>query len=100
MKEVPLAEYLSEHGSQPRLATALGITQSAVSQMLKSTRSIFVHVFDDGSLEAVEVKRIPNRPSKPVTKNASTFNANLRPNPPADQSAGDAGTLYSAGAAR
>lgn len=99
MKEVPLAEYLSEHGSQPRLATALGITQSAVSQMLKSSRSIFVHVFDDGSLEAVEVKRIPNRPSKPVTKNASTLSVNLRPIPSGDQSGDNAGILSSVGGA-
>lgn len=61
MKTVTLGEYLSLHGTQSDLAKALGIQQSAVSQMHRSDRTISVTLMDDGSLEANEIRPIPAR---------------------------------------
>ncbi|BBP76495.1 hypothetical protein PHLH7_25990 [Pseudomonas sp. Ost2] len=59
METVTLGEYLSLHGTQSDLAKALGIQQSAVSQMFRSKRTITITLMDDGSLEANEVRPIP-----------------------------------------
>jgi predicted transcriptional regulator len=61
MKTVSLGEYLSSHGTQSDLAKALGIQQSAVSQMHRSNRTISITIFDDGSIAANEIRPIPAR---------------------------------------
>ena len=61
MKTVTLGEYLSSHGTQSDLAKALGIQQSAVSQMYRSKRTISITLMDDGTIEANEVRPIPAR---------------------------------------
>ncbi|MEG0635797.1 MAG: Cro/CI family transcriptional regulator [Pseudomonas sp.] len=62
MKTIPLAEYLDEYGTQSELAAALGMNQSAVSQMVRSGRHIEVTIHDDGHLEAHEKRPVPARP--------------------------------------
>lgn len=61
MKTVSLGEYLSSHGTQSDLAKALGIQQSAVSQMYRSNRDISITLMDDGSIQANEIRPIPAR---------------------------------------
>jgi predicted transcriptional regulator len=61
MKTVSLEEYLSSHGTQSDLAKALGIQQSAVSQMHRSNRTISINLMDDGSIQANEIRPIPAR---------------------------------------
>lgn len=61
MKTVSLGEYLSSHGTQSDLAKALGIQQSAVSQMHRSNRTITITLLDDGSILANEIRPIPAR---------------------------------------
>lgn len=61
MKTVTLGEYLALHGTQSDLAKALGIQQSAVSQMYRSKRTISISLMDDGTIEANEVRPIPAR---------------------------------------
>lgn len=61
MKTVSLEEYLSSHGTQSDLAKALGIQQSAVSQMHRSNRTISITLMDDGSIQANEIRPIPAR---------------------------------------
>lgn len=63
MKTVTLSEYLASHGTQAELAKALGIQQSAISQMLRAKRNITITVHADGSLEANETRAIPARKS-------------------------------------
>jgi predicted transcriptional regulator len=63
MKTVTLGEYLSSHGTQSDLAKALGIQQSAVSQMHRSNRAISITLFDNGTVEASETRPIPARKS-------------------------------------
>lgn len=64
MKTVPLSEYLAEIGTQQVLANALGVQQSAVSQMARSGRNIEVIIHEDGRIEAQELRPIPARPRK------------------------------------
>lgn len=64
MKKIPLSQYLEEHGTQTVLAAALGVNQSAISQMVRSSRSIEITIHDDGRLEANEIRPIPARPKK------------------------------------
>ena len=64
MKTVPLSKYLAEIGTQQVLANALGIQQSAVSQMVRSGRNIEVIIHEDGRIEAQELRPIPARPRK------------------------------------
>ncbi|MBA6065527.1 Cro/CI family transcriptional regulator [Pseudomonas mosselii] len=75
MKEIKLADFLRCKGTQPQLAKAIGVTQSAISQMAKSSRDIRVRIFEDGRIELIEF-RILNRatpslavapPNMPVT---------------------------------
>ncbi|NMX92021.1 MULTISPECIES: Cro/CI family transcriptional regulator [unclassified Pseudomonas] len=63
MKTVTLGEYLALHGTQSDLAKALGIQQSAVSQMFRSKRTINITLMDDGTLEATELRPIPAKKS-------------------------------------
>lgn len=62
MKTIPLSEYLEKHGTQSELAAALGMNQSAVSQMVRAGRCIHVTIHDDGRLEAYEQRPVPARP--------------------------------------
>ncbi|KJZ41604.1 Cro/CI family transcriptional regulator [Pseudomonas fluorescens] len=62
MKKIPLNEYLDKHGTQAVLAAALGVNQSAISQMVRSGRNIEISLLDDGSVEANEIRPIPARP--------------------------------------
>ncbi|WP_312537678.1 Cro/CI family transcriptional regulator [Stutzerimonas nitrititolerans] len=64
MKKFSLGEYLANEGTQQQLADALGIQQSAVSQMVRSGRNIEVCVLEDGSIEANEIRPIPARPRR------------------------------------
>ena len=61
MKTVSLEEYLAGHGTQSDLAKALGIQQSAVSQMLRAKRDIRISIHSDGRIEASEIRQIPAR---------------------------------------
>lgn len=63
MKIVTLDEYLATHGTQSDLAKALGIQQSAVSQMHRSARTITITLMDDGTILANEIRPIPARKS-------------------------------------
>lgn len=64
MKKIPLSKYLEEHGTQAVLAAALGVNQSAISQMVRAGRSIEITLFDDGRIEANEIRPIPARPKR------------------------------------
>ncbi|NWD74825.1 helix-turn-helix domain-containing protein [Pseudomonas gingeri] len=64
MKKIPLSKYLEEHGTQAVLAAALGVNQSAISQMVRSGRSIEITIFSNGRLEANEIRPIPARPKR------------------------------------
>lgn len=50
-----LNEYIKTT-TQKTLAQKLGITQGAVSQMLRSGRNIVVREYADGSIEVCEIK--------------------------------------------
>lgn len=64
MKKLTLSKYLESHGTQTELAEALGIQQSAVSQMARSGRNIEITVYADGRIEANEIRPVPARPKK------------------------------------
>tara|TARA_Y100000815_G_scaffold272699_1_gene302163 strand:- start:1026 stop:1229 length:204 start_codon:yes stop_codon:yes gene_type:complete len=64
MKKIPISEYLADHGTQQDLASALGVNQSAVSQMVRSGRNIEVTIYADGRIEANEIRPIPVRPKR------------------------------------
>jgi DNA-binding transcriptional regulator YdaS (Cro superfamily) len=59
-----LSKYLEEHGTQAALAAALGVNQSAISQMVRAGRSIEITLYDDGRIEASEIRPIPARPKR------------------------------------
>jgi DNA-binding transcriptional regulator YdaS (Cro superfamily) len=67
MKSLTLHEYLANEGTQETLAKALGVQQTAVSQMRRSKREITVHISDKGVISATEVRQIPARPKAPQT---------------------------------
>ena len=57
MTTVTLREYVEENG-QAETGKALGVNQSAVSQMLSAGRNIQITTHDDGRVTAVEIKPI------------------------------------------
>ncbi|WP_353620518.1 Cro/CI family transcriptional regulator [Pseudomonas sp. MWU13-3659] len=57
---VPLRDFAKDK-SQPELAELLGVTQSAVSQMLNSSRDIRVRCDEAGECTAVEIRPIGRR---------------------------------------
>lgn len=61
MRTVSLADYLDGIGTQADLAKALGIQQSAISQMVRAKRNITVCINADGSMTASETRPIPSR---------------------------------------
>lgn len=56
--QMPLTEFAAIRGKQKLLATAIGITTGAMTQMVQSGRDITVFISDDGTLEAYETKRL------------------------------------------
>lgn len=60
---VPLKEF-AKGRTQPEMAAALGVTQSAVSQMVHSARDIRVREIGQGRYEAFEIKPIGGRKKK------------------------------------
>ena len=55
MSKTPLDDYQRAHG-QSATARAVGVTQGAIWQMLKSKREIYVVEHDDGTVELQEIK--------------------------------------------
>lgn len=78
MKEIKLADFLRCKGTQPQLAKAVGVTQSAISQMAKSSRDIRVRVFEDGRIEVIEF-RILNRCAAPGNEAPPTLTQTIPP---------------------
>ena len=64
MKKITLSEYLAGEGTQKQLADALGIQQTAVSQMARSGRTIEVTIYANGRIEAHEIRKLPAKPKK------------------------------------
>nr|5W8Z_A Chain A, XPH2 [Pseudomonas fluorescens PF5] len=56
MKKIPLSKYLEEHGTQSALAAALGVNQSAISQMVRAGRCIDIELYTDGRVECRELR--------------------------------------------
>lgn len=61
MKDIPLSEFVKSH-SQAEAAKAIGVNQSAVSQMLAAGREIYIRQNEDG-YESYEVKPIGKKAS-------------------------------------
>ena len=58
MKTIPLNEFVRDHG-QKKVAEMMGVTQSAVSQMLRSGRNVVVDIDACGGfVEAREIRVI------------------------------------------
>ncbi|EBW8392047.1 Cro/Cl family transcriptional regulator [Salmonella enterica subsp. enterica serovar Florida] len=58
MQKETLADYALKHG-QSKTAQLLGVRQSAISKALRVGRNIYVKTFDDGSVEAEEIRPFP-----------------------------------------
>lgn len=96
MSNLPLARAIAAAGSGVALAKIVGVTPMAVSYW--KVRGVPAHqVLMIES--ATGVSRHDLRPDL-YPDHLPTLNANVRPNPAADQSAVDAGILSSAGGAR
>lgn len=90
MSTFHLRDFAKERG-QPEAASLLGLTQGALSKAIRVGRNVIVTHEADGSFTAEERRPFPARSeSKLATALPSTLNANLRKNPPTDQSADDA----------
>jgi DNA-binding transcriptional regulator YdaS (Cro superfamily) len=57
---IPLGDFALGK-TQPELALLIGVSQSAVSQMLNSARDIRVQVDEKGACTAVEIRPIGSR---------------------------------------
>lgn len=57
---VPLREFAGSR-TQPQLAELLGVSQSAVSQMLNSKRDIRVRCDGEGGYEFIEIRLLGKR---------------------------------------
>lgn len=60
MKTITLQDYVQTR-TQAQAAEAMGVTQGAVWQMLRSGRRIELTIFDDGRIEANEIRPIGKR---------------------------------------
>ncbi|TFH85236.1 helix-turn-helix domain-containing protein [Billgrantia azerbaijanica] len=61
MNDIPLREY-AQNKTQDEVARQIGVTQSGLSQMLRSNRRIFVRVDKDGEvIEVYEIRSIGSR---------------------------------------
>ena len=65
MKDIPLADWVAER-TQAEAAELIGCNQSAVSQMLRSERQIFVRVNKRGAVMKVWEERPVGNRRKPV----------------------------------
>lgn len=63
MKTISLQQFL-EDKTQAEAAQAIGVTQGAVGQMLRSGRRIELTISDDGTVQAHEIKPIGRRSSE------------------------------------
>lgn len=54
-----LEDYAKIHG-QSKTAKDFGVLQCAISKAIRTGRNIFVTVFNDGSVEAEELKPFPS----------------------------------------
>lgn len=61
---VPLRDF-AQGKTQPQLAELLGVSQSAVSQMLNSRRDIRVRSDGQGGYEFIEIRTIGKRKPSP-----------------------------------
>jgi predicted transcriptional regulator len=57
MNRITLNDYVARHG-QTKTAGLLGLSQGAISKMLRIGRAVFIVEHGDGSIEAVEERRI------------------------------------------
>ena len=57
---VPLAEF-AEGKTQPELAELIGVSQSAISQMIKSGRNIRVRRKGESGFQAIEIRLVGDR---------------------------------------
>lgn len=62
MREIPIREYVKDR-TQDVVAQQIGVTQSGLSQMLRSSRKIFVRLDDAGSVLGAYETRSIGRPS-------------------------------------
>jgi hypothetical protein len=60
MNRIPLSDYLQKN-SQTTLAEAVGLTQGAISKMMRSGRKVIVIVKDSGDVELAEEKRLAGK---------------------------------------
>jgi hypothetical protein len=91
-----LRDFAKDRG-QPEAASLLGLTQGALSKAIRVGRNIIVTHEPDGTFTAEERRPFPARSeAKSRAVDAPTLNASLRSNPPANQSAENAGVLSSA----
>lgn len=60
MKRTTLQKYLDKH-SQASLASKVGISQGAISKMLRKGRNIMVHEYANGSVVLVEERQIKGK---------------------------------------
>ena len=60
MNQIPLGEYVKEHG-QVKAGEALGVTQIAISKALRAGREIFVVISEEGNVSAFENKAFPSK---------------------------------------
>ncbi|MGY8811469.1 MAG: Cro/CI family transcriptional regulator [Pseudomonadales bacterium] len=62
---MPLNEFVQGR-KQDQIAAALGVTQGSVSQMMNSSRSIWVRALPDGGYQAYEVRPIGRKPAQQI----------------------------------
>lgn len=61
MRDIPIREYVKDH-TQEVVAKQIGVTQGGLSQMLRSSRQIFVRVDGKGGvLGAYETRAVGRR---------------------------------------
>ena len=64
---IKLKQYISLHRlTQWEIATKLGFTQGAVSQILQSDRDVYIREQECGELQAIELKIITNNKKNPT----------------------------------
>jgi predicted transcriptional regulator len=56
MKKTPLAEFC-DLKSQAQAAQIIGCTQSAISQMIKAERQIYITEDESGNFECIEIRK-------------------------------------------
>lgn len=66
--DIPLSEYMRLHRlTQAEMASALNVSQGAVSQYLKPHRDVWIRIHHTGAISSYEKRRIPaGREGKPA----------------------------------